>query len=151
MKNQEKSAERQAKRLRTKKLIRLGLLCELTGIIYLPQELVLGHLMNFNRTFTPTMIDEGKRIFESLDQYDSTKANSLTTDDRRHRNHDLITFGALFEIANLDKPLNVLAGYLTQITTSDQYYKNTCILEGTTYFLKLKQEKHQAKKELLYF
>lgn len=133
---------------RARKLIKLGLTCEVTGVIELGQEIVLGHLIEFDKKFNPLMKDDGDLLLEKLQSYDQRKVVQIDYIDRKKRNHDLIIFGALFEITDLDnKKLPVLIGYLESLKEQNNNYINDCRLLGKTYFLQAEQQ----KKKLLYY
>ena len=133
---------------RANKLIKLGLTCEVTGVIELGQEIVLGHLLEFEKKFSPSMKKEGDLLIETLQSFDQKKVGQIDHTNRRKRNHDLIVFGSLFEITALDeRKLSVLIGYLESLKNQKNNYINDCELVGKTYFLKAKQQ----KKKLLYY
>ena len=133
---------------RARKLIKLGLICEITGVIELGQEIVLGHLIEFEKKFNPLMKEKGNLLIERLQSYDQKKVDQIDFVDRKKRNHDLIIFGSLFEITALDnKRLSVLIGYLESLKEQSNIYINDCRLIGKTYFLQTKQQ----KKKLLYY
>ncbi|MGF6906815.1 hypothetical protein [Fusobacterium sp. PH5-44] len=134
--------------MRAAKLIKLGLSCEITGVIEFGQEIVLGHLLDFKKNFNPLMIENGNLLLNKIQSFDQRKVSQIDHIDKRKRNHDLIIFGALFEISNLDdKKLSVLIGYLEDLKVKNNSYINNCDLAGKTYFLQTKQQ----KKKLLYW
>jgi hypothetical protein len=140
----------QKKQARSKELIRLGLLCEITDTIHIGQEILLGHLLQYKPLIEYKEL--GENLIKELQNNDTKKVINLDTKNKKSRNHDLITYGSLFEIAKLkDKNLAELGGYLKQIFKENEIYINQCDIVGKTYFLKLKQEKNQDKKILLFY
>ena len=84
----------------------------------------------------------GKVLIDELDQFDEEQVNILTTTEKKARNHILIGYGALFEIAKLtEKELILLIGYCLNLYNKDDYYINDCEIKGKLYFLKNKRVK----------
>lgn len=81
--------------------------------------------------------EHGEEILKEIDSYDEGIALHLTTKEKKARNHKLITYGALFEIAGVTEVnLAVMLGYLDRLHGKENTYRNFCYQEGKIYFLK---------------
>lgn len=125
---------------RDRKLLLLGIILEITDLFIYEQEIILGHLFNFKKItpITYTKLKEiGSEILKKLDEYDDNIVLSLSTDEKKARNHKLISYGALFEIADLiNINLAILIGYAEQLHSENQHYFTRCYQDGKIYFIK---------------
>lgn len=125
---------------RDRKLLLLGIILEITDLFIYEQEIILGHLFNFKKItpITYTKLKEiGSETLKKLDEYDDNIVLSLSTDEKKARNHKLISYGALFEIADLiNINLAILIGYAEQLHSENQHYFTRCYQDGKIYFIK---------------
>ena len=133
------------RKIRARILLRLGLIVEITNLNEYSINTILGHLFNFDK-LSIIEIEElkkaGKILVDELDKFDEEQVNILTTTEKKARNHILIGYGALFEIAKLtEKELILLIGYCLNLYNKDDYYINDCEIKGKLYFLKNKRVK----------
>lgn len=132
------------RRLRARILLKFGIIIEITSLNDYSKNILLGHLFNFsklNPIEKSNFKNIGEKLFKELSTFDKEKTQVLTTIERKKRNHNLIAFGALFEIANiLNNDIATLIGYCLSFYTKDQFYINDCEIKGKIYFLK-KEEK----------
>ena len=136
--------------MRDKKLLMLGIIFEITNTILYDENVLLGHLFNF-KILNGIELDffkrEGEKIFKNLEEHDKKVVSYLSTEERKARNHKLISIGALFEITNImDKNLAILIGFVNSLHSKDQYYLNQCELDGKLYFLRKGGSKHGRKR-----
>lgn len=131
------------RRARAKKLLRLGLALEVTQLFIYSQEIILGHLFQFKKVIP---VDQeklkiyGEEILKEIDSHDEEVISTLTREEKKARNHKLITYGALFEIAGVTEVnLAVMLGYLDRLHGKENTYRNFCYQEGRIYFLKNKK------------
>ena len=123
-KAQEKS-ESKKKRIerieRARKLLRLGILFEMTSTDIYSIELIIGYLLELKE----------KKIYEigalkyygnklltenSIEKHDQKEVIFLDTKEKKKRNHKLISLGALFEITLTDNfSIAVLISYLENL------------------------------------
>ena len=134
-KAQEKSENKKKRRERAKKLLRLGILFEMTSTDIYSTELIIGYLLELKE----------KKIYEigalkyygnkiltenSIKKHDQRKVIFLDTDEKKKRNHKLISLGALFEMTSTDTfSIAVLISYLENLHSLndkefDSYQKN---------------------------
>lgn len=128
----------------------LGIIFEVTNTIFYNENILLGHLFKFknlNRIELDLLKEEGEKIFRDLNEYDRDIVSHLSTEERKARNHKLISIGALLEITEItDKNLAILMGFINLIHSKDKYYLNQCELDGKLYFLKKGGNKHGRKR-----
>lgn len=144
----QKIAKKQ-RRIRAKKLLKLGLAVEITNLTEYDINILLGHLFNFkniNIIEQEKLKKDGEHFFEELSKYDEQMAAALTTVEKKARNHNLISLGALFEIAKLTEVnLAVLIGFLNSLHEQKEYYLSQCNIQGKLYFLKREDLKNGKK------
>lgn len=144
MRIQEIILNKKKRRERDRKLLLLGIILEITDLFIYEQEVILGHLFNFKKVapiIYPKLKETGAKILKKLDNHDNDIVLGLSTDEKKARNHKLITYGALFEIAGLTNiNLAILIGYAEQLHTENQYYFTRCYQDGKIYFLKKKEK-----------
>lgn len=139
--------QKEKRKERAKKLLRLGIVLELTNVIKYEKEIILGYLCKlkdatiFERN---KFIQVGDKILGRIEELDSKKINELSYIDIKARNHFLITRGALFEIAEVDEKLNVILGFLLELSEKNESYITRCYQEGALYFIK-KGRKYDRK------
>lgn len=79
----------------------------------------------------------GEEILKEIDRHDEEVISTLTREEKKARNHKLITYGALFEIAGVTEVnLAIMLGYLDRLHGKENTYRNFCYQEGRLYFLK---------------
>ena len=120
-KAQEKSENKKKRRERARKLLRLGILFEMTSTDIYSTELIIGYLLELKE----------KKIYEigalkyygnkiltenSIEKHDQRKVIFLDTDEKKKRNHKLISLGALFEMTSTNTfSIAVLISYLENL------------------------------------
>ncbi len=83
----------------------------------------------------------GEELLKEIDSHDEEAISDLTKEEKKARNHKLITYGALFEIARTTEVnLAVMLGYLDRLHGKENSYRNFCYQEGKIYFLKNKKD-----------
>ena len=105
-------------------------------------ELIIGYLSELkNRTQAELEIIKfsGNKILAevSIDIHDKKEVIFLSRDERKARNHKLISLGALFEMTDTEfYPLNIQVGYIENLHLLDKeqetYYKE----KGNNFILK---------------
>lgn len=136
--------QKEKRRERAKKLLKFGLGLELTGLIGLDRETILGYLLDFesrNILERNKYQEVGEKILKNMEDFDSKKVRELSYMDLKTRNHMLITKGALFEIAGIDEKLDVVLGYLEEFGKRNESYHARCYQEGAIYFMKKRSVK----------
>ena len=79
----------------------------------------------------------GEEILKEIDRHDEEVISTLTREEKKARNHKLINYGALFEIAGVTEVnLAVMLGYLDRLHGKENSYRIFCYQEGRIYFLK---------------
>lgn len=79
----------------------------------------------------------GEEILKEIDRHDEEVISDLTKEEKKARNHKLITYGALFEIVGVTEVnLAVMLGYLDRLHGKENNYRNFCYQEGKIYFFK---------------
>lgn len=121
-KKAQKKSESKKKRIeRARKLLRLGILFEMTSTDIYSTELIIGYLLELKE----------KKIYEigalkyygnkilienSIEKHDQRKVIFLDTNEKKRRNHKLISLGALFEMTLTDTfSIAVLISYLENL------------------------------------
>lgn len=120
-KAQEKLESKKKRRERARKLLRLGILFEMTSTDIYSIELIIGYLLELKE----------KKIYEigalkyygnklltenSIEKHDQKEVIFLDTEEKKKRNHKLISLGALFEITLTDNfSIAVLISYLENL------------------------------------
>ncbi|RRD38371.1 hypothetical protein EII28_01740 [Fusobacterium nucleatum] len=120
-KAQEKSESKKKRIERARKLLRLGILFEMTSTDIYSIELIIGYLLELKE----------KKIYEigalkyygnklltenSIEKHDQKEVIFLDTKEKKKRNHKLISLGALFEITLTDNfYIAVLISYLENL------------------------------------
>lgn len=104
----------------------------------------MGYLLQFKKV-VPVNHEKlrvyGEEILKEIDSHDEEMISELTVKEKKARNHKLITYGALFEIAGVTEVnLAVMLGYLDILHGKDNSYRNFCYQEGRIYFLKNKKD-----------
>ena len=137
---EEQKKRNNERKLRARILLKFGLVAEITYIIEYGTHIILGHLLKF-QNISPlekeSLKNNGEKIFKELEEHDKKTVITLTTEEKKARNHKLIGIGALFEIANLiNVNLAVITGYCYSLHKKDQNYINDCNIKGKLYFLK---------------
>lgn len=137
---EEQKKRNNERKLRARILLKFGLVAEITYIIEYGTHIILGHLLKF-QNISPlekeSLKNNGEKIFKEIEEHDKKTVITLTTEEKKARNHKLIGIGALFEIANLiNVNLAVITGYCYSLHKKDQNYINDCNIKGKLYFLK---------------
>lgn len=107
---QEKKEWKKIRRERASKLLKLGLIFEFTLTDIYSIQLITGYLENLKKLSLENLEDfkcEGDRLLKemSLEKYDKKEVFFLDTNERKKRNHKLISLGALFEKTKTDNYL----------------------------------------------
>ena len=120
-KAKEKSESKKKRIERARKLLRLGILFEMTSTDVYSIELIIGYLLELKE----------KKIYEigalkyygnkiltdnSIEKHDRREVIFLDTEEKKKRNHKLISLGALFEMTLTDTfSIAVLISYLENL------------------------------------
>ncbi|MDK4494992.1 hypothetical protein MWG02_03710 [Fusobacterium necrophorum] len=110
-----------ARKIRDHKLLQLGLLFEITYTLIYSEYEVTGHLLQLKEKQEEELNilqTEGNSIFSeiSIEEHDKEEVRYLLTEERKARNHILISYGALLESTNtMYYPLSVLIAYIRNI------------------------------------
>ena len=128
----------------------LGIIFELTNTILYDENILLGHLFNFknlNGIELDVLKKNGEKTFEDLKNHDRKMVLHLSSEEKKARNHKLISVGALFEITNtMNFNLGLLIGFVDSLHSKNSYYITQCELDGKLYFLKKGGNKYGRKK-----
>ena len=127
---------------RARKLLKLGIIFEITLANIYSIELIVGYLSELkdkSQAELEIIKFNGNKILAeiSIDTHDKKEVIFLSRDERKARNHKLISLGALFEMTNTDfYPLNIQVGYIESLHLLDEeeetYYKE----KGNNFILK---------------
>ena len=117
----------------------LGIIFEITNTILYDENILLGHLFNFkklNMIELDSLKKDGEKTFEELKIHDKKMILHLSSEEKRARNHKLISIGALFEIAEITNiNLGLLIGFVNSLHSKNNYYLTQCELDGKLYFI----------------
>ena len=118
---------------RARRLLKLGIIFEITLADIYSIELIVGYLSELkdkSQAELEIIKFNGNKILAeiSIDTHDKKAVIFLSRDERKARNHKLISLGALFEMTNTEYyPLNVQVGYIESLHLLDEeqgaYYK----------------------------
>ena len=117
----EKSKNKKLRIERARKLLKLGILFEMTSTDIYPIELIIGYLLELREKKTyeiGTLKYYGNKILTeiSIEKHDKKEILFLDTEEKRKRNHKLISLGALFEMTSTDNfSIAVLISYLENL------------------------------------
>lgn len=129
--------------------MKFGLSIEYTRVFIYESEILLGHLFNFknlNGLKSKALIDIGEQNLQDLEDKDSDTVTGLDYKEKKERNHILITLGALFEVAEIEEvKLSLVIGYLLELHSETEDYRNRCFQNGNLYFLKKGGDKNVQK------
>lgn len=127
---------------RARRLLKLGIIFEITLANIYSIELIVGYLSELkdkSQTELEIIKFNGNKILAeiSIDTHDKKEVIFLSRDERKARNHKLISLGALFEMTNTEYyPLNVQVGYIESLHLLDEeqgaYYKE----KGNNFMIK---------------
>lgn len=146
LKKQKKFKENKEKKKirieRARRLLKLGIIFEITLADIYSIELIIGYLSELkNRSQAELEIIKfsGNKILTetSIEGHDKKEVIFLSRDERKARNHKLISLGALFEMTDTEfYPLNIQVGYIESMHLLDEeqkiYYKE----KGSNFILK---------------
>lgn len=142
--------QKNQRKIRDKKLLMLGIIFEITNTILYDENILLGHLFNFkklNMIELDSLKKDGEKTFEELKIHDKKMILHLSSEEKRARNHKLISIGALFEIAEITNVnLGLLIGFVNSLHSKKNYYLTQCELDGKLYFLRKGGNRHGRKK-----
>lgn len=127
---------------RARRLLKLGIIFEITLADIYSIELIVGYLSELKgKTQAELEIIKfsGNKILTetSIEGHDKKEVIFLGRDERKARNHKLISLGALFEMTDTEfYPLNIQVGYIESMHLLDEeqkiYYKE----KGSNFILK---------------
>ncbi|WP_339033056.1 hypothetical protein [Fusobacterium animalis] len=127
---------------RARRLLKLGIIFEITLANIYSIELIVGYLSELkdkSQAELEIIKFNGNKILAeiSIDTHDKKEVIFLSRDERKARNHKLISLGALFEMTNTEYyPLNVQVGYIESLHLLDEeqgaYYKE----KGNNFMIK---------------
>ena len=127
---------------RARRLLKLGIIFEITLADIYSIELIVGYLSELkdkSQAELEIIKFNGNKILAeiSIDTHDKKEVIFLSRDERKARNHKLISLGALFEMTNTEYyPLNVQVGYIENLHLLDEeqgaYYKE----KGNNFMIK---------------
>ncbi|MDO4689824.1 MAG: hypothetical protein Q4A58_00820 [Fusobacterium sp.] len=109
--------------LRARKLLKLGIIFEITLTKEYSTEVIVGHLLELNNKENEIEYFKylGEKILSeiSIEKHDQKEVLFLDREEKKKRNHKLISLGALFEMTErLDYPLAVQIGYIDSLHSS---------------------------------
>lgn len=121
-KKAQKKSESKKKRIeRARKLLRLGILFEMTSTDIYSTELIIGYLLELKEKKIyeiGTLKYYGNKLLteNSIEKHDQKEVIFLDTEEKKKRNHKLISLGALFEMTLTDTfSIAVLISYLENL------------------------------------
>lgn len=110
-----------ARKIRDHKLLQLGLLFEITYTLIYSEYQITGHLLRLKdkqEKELNILRTAGNAIFSeiSIEEHDKEEVRYLLTEERKARNHILISYGALLESTNtMEYPLAILVAYIEKL------------------------------------
>ena len=150
LKKQKRFKENKEKRKirieRARRLLKLGIIFEITLADIYSIELIGGYLSELkDRSQAELEIIKfnGNKILTeiSIDTYDKKEVIFLSRDERKARNHKLISLGALFEMTNTEYyPLNIQVGYIESLHLLDEEEKTYYKEKGNNFIIKRRLE-----------
>lgn len=150
LKKQKRFKENKEKRKirieRARRLLKLGIIFEITLADIYSIELIVGYLSELkDRSQAELEIIKfnGNKILTeiSIDTYDKKEVIFLSRDERKARNHKLISLGALFEMTNTEYyPLNIQVGYIESLHLLDEEEKTYYKEKGNNFIIKRRLE-----------
>lgn len=146
LKKQKKFKENKEKKKirieRARRLLKLGIIFEITLADIYSIELIIGYLSELkNRSQAELEIIKfsGNKILTetSIESHDKKEVIFLSRDERKARNHKLISLGALFEMTDTEfYPLNIQVGYIENLHLLDEKQKIHYKEKGNNFILK---------------
>ena len=150
LKKQKRFKENKEKRKirieRARRLLKLGIIFEIILADIYSIELIVGYLSELkDRSQAELEIIKfnGNKILAeiSIDTYDKKEVIFLSRDERKARNHKLISLGALFEMTNTEYyPLNIQVGYIESLHLLDEEEKTYYKEKGNNFIIKRRLE-----------
>ena len=150
LKKQKRFKENKEKRKirieRARRLLKLGIIFEITLADIYSIELIVGYLSELkDRSQAELEIIKfnGNKILAeiSIETYDKKEVIFLSRDERKARNHKLISLGALFEMTNTEYyPLNIQVGYIESLHLLDEEEKTYYKEKGNNFIIKRRLE-----------
>ena len=150
LKKQKRFKENKEKRKirieRARRLLKLGIIFEIALADIYSIELIVGYLSELkDRSQAELEIIKfnGNKILTeiSIDTYDKKEVIFLSRDERKARNHKLISLGALFEMTNTEYyPLNIQVGYIESLHLLDEEEKTYYKEKGNNFIIKRRLE-----------
>ncbi len=132
--------KKKKRRARAGKLLKLGIIFEITSTDIYDREIIMEHLERFKKleTYELELLNHnGSKVLEkiSLSSHDKEECLYLSTPEKKKRNHKLISLGALFEKSKMDKyPLAILVGYIETLHNYSEDDFKEMLIEGKKYF-----------------
>ena len=146
LKKQKKFKENKEKKKirieRARRLLKLGIIFEITLADIYSIELIVGYLSelkNKSQAELEIIKFSGNKILAeiSIDTHDKKEVIFLSRDERKARNYKLISLGALFEMTNTEfYPLNVQIGYIENLHLLDEEQKTYYKEKGNNFIIK---------------
>ena len=127
---------------RARRLLKLGIIFEITLANIYSIELIVGYLSELkdkSQAELEIIKFNGNKILAeiSIDTHDKKEVIFLSRDERKARNHKLISLGALFEMTNTEYyPLNVQVGYIESLHLLDEEQKTYYKEKGNNFIIK---------------
>jgi len=127
---------------RARRLLKLGIIFEITLADIYSIELIVGYLSELkdkSQAELEIIKFNGNKILAeiSIDTHDKKEVIFLSRDERKARNHKLISLGALFEMTNTEYyPLNVQVGYIESLHLLDEEQKTYYKEKGNNFIIK---------------
>ena len=148
----EKSKNKKLRIERARKLLKLGILFEMTSTDIYPIELIIGYLLELREKKTyeiGTLKYYGNKILTeiSIEKHDKKEILFLDTEEKRKRNHKLISLGALFEMTSTDNfSTELIIGYLLELKEKKIYEIGALKYYGNKILTENSIEKHDQRK-----
>ena len=149
-KAQEKSENKKKRRERARKLLRLGILFEMTSTDIYSTELIIGYLLELKEKKIyeiGALKYYGNKILNenSIQKHDQKEVLFLDTEEKKKRNHKLISLGALFEMTSTDNfSIAVLISYLENLHSLNEK-SFTFYQENGENYIKNRREKNGTR------
>lgn len=138
---------------RAQKLLKLGLIFEMTLTDIYSPEVLIGHLIRLSlkeQSGKEQFKFEGNKIIQNKgpEKHDKEVVSYLNTEDRKRRNHKLISLGALFESTDNDaENIALLIGYMEKLHLYNQEERDILEIQGKQFFYTRRRKKYGKNME----
>lgn len=145
-----KKKQKKERILRARKLLKLGIIFEITLTEMYSVEIIVGHLLELNNKENEIEYFKylGEKILSeiSIEKHDQKEVLLLDREEKKKRNHKLISLGALFEMTEkLNYPLATQVGYIDSLHSSTNTEMKIKEEKGKKYIEKRRFQKNERK------